>query len=242
VLVVLGVSRPTLAHRDDYINETFVFQTLEAREFEPELFLDLGHVSGSGESLRRYSAAFEYGITPHWMVDGFVGWLDPEEGSTALQRVRTETRFRFGEEGDRPVDLAASFEVEYEKETEAPEGPLAPAGKHSKSYVLTPRLVLSRDVGDVNLTLNLDLARELREHVRDRWTPGYAIGARYPREALFRYGVELRMDFGDERRSLVVPQVWVALPKETTLKIGGGRELEGSPRETFLRLILEREF
>ena len=39
----------------------------------------------------------------------------------------------------------------------------------------------------LNATLNLDLTTELRSHAADRFAPGYAIGLRLPREALFRY-------------------------------------------------------
>ncbi len=240
-MLLLGVFwTPALAHRDDYLNETFVFQTLESREFEPELWLDYGWPSDPGTSFRTYAAAFEYGITDHWMVDGFIGWIDPAQGKTRFRRLRAETRHRFGEEGDRRVDVAASFEVEFEREVETGgQSVLEP----EESYVLTPRLVLSRDFGpEFNATLNLDLGREIRAHRSDRWSPGYALGLRYPRNALFRYGMELRQDFGEERSSLLVPQVWVNLPRETTFKIGAALDLEGSPRQDFIRVVLEKEF
>ncbi len=230
---------PARAHRDDYLNETFVFQTLEAREFEPEIWLDLDRPSGPDASGRAYAAAFEYGVTGRWMVDAFVGWVDPGSGPTRFQRLRAETRYRFGEEGDRPVDIAASFETELERE---PEPDVGGTGEVEKTYVLTPRLVLSRDLREFNLTLNVDLGREIRIGRHDRWVPGYAVGARYPRAAFLRYGVEFRQDFGDERASTLLPQVWLAFREETTLKIGLGRAHDGSERRTFLRIVLEKEF
>src|SRR5215831_15096660 len=99
-------ARDTSAHRDDYINETFVFQTLEAHEFEPEIWLDAG-TQGPEGSFWRYAAAFEYGVSHHFMVDGFAGWTDPSHASPSFERGRAEARLRFGEEGDRPVDVAA---------------------------------------------------------------------------------------------------------------------------------------
>ncbi len=238
------LSAPTgqlFAHRDDYINETFVFQTLEAHEFEPELWVDLGSGSHGEGSFRMVNAAFEYGVTEHWMVDGFAGWLHTGDGQDSLQRVRAETRFRFGEEGDRPVDLAASFETEYEREAEH-----EPAGSASGStwaWTLTPRLVLSRDLASqFNVTLNLDLGRQFGADARDRWVPGYAIAARYPREAFLRYGAEFRQDFGEERSTLLVPQIWFSLPHEATLKFGAGLDLGGGTRQNFARVVFEIEF
>jgi hypothetical protein len=243
-VLLAGLSAtPALAHRDDYLNETFVFQTLEAHEFEPEVWLDFGPAKDDRPRFTAWSAAFEYGLTKHWMVDGFAGWTDPAGEAASLHRLRAETRVRFGEEGDRRVDVAASFEIEYEKlrEPAVPGSPVRP--EVEKDWSLTPRLVLSRDLPhEWNVTLNLDVARELHEGRSDRWTPGYALAARYPREAFLRYGVELRQDFGEERESFVVPQVWFSLPHEATLKIGAGIDLDGPSRQHFLRTVFEVEF
>jgi len=229
---------PLWAHRDDYINETFVFQTLGEREFESEFWLDYAPAKDDLPSSRTYAAAFEYGVTKHWMVDGFAGWLDEAGEGFALQRLRTETRMRFGEEGDRPVDLAASFEVEYERQKDPAAGT-----EIEKSLLLTPRLVMSRDLPhEINVTLNLDLTRELRDHGEDRWTPGVALAARYPREAFLRYGIEAREEFGEERDALLVPQVWLSFPHEATLKFGAGIDLAGAHRQGFLRTVFEVEF
>lgn len=238
------LSAPTgqvFAHRDDYINETFVFQTLEAREFEPELWVDVGRGSHGEGPFRMVNAAFEYGVTAHWMVDGFAGWLHTGDGQDSLQRLRAETRFRFGEEGDRPVDLAASFETEYEMQAER--GPAGSASGSTWAWTLTPRIVLSRDlVSDFNVTLNLDLGRQFGAGVRDRWVPGYAIAARYPRDASLRYGAEFRQDFREERSTLFIPQIWFSLPHEATLKLGAGLDLDGRSRQNFARVVFEIEF
>src|SRR5262245_25990789 len=175
VALSFAVVRGAFAHRDDYINETFVFQTLEAGEFEPELWLESAGETASQGSFRAIAGAFEYGITDHWMVDGFARWLDMGGVEDSFQRFRAETRVRFGEEGDRPVDLAASFEIEYEEADEEEPGEAPPAGT-DWAWTMTPRLVLSRDLGsDFNATLNLDLSRRLGANVQDRWAPGYAV-------------------------------------------------------------------
>ena len=241
-IFLLVWTAPAFGHRDDYLNETFVFQTIERGEFEPELWIDAGRGRERSGGFRAYAAAFEYGITDHWMVDSFAGWIDPIEGSGFLQRIRAETRVRFGEEGDRPVDVAASFEVEHEREQDVGEEVSRKIARLRGLWILTPRLVLSRDLGGWNLTLNLDAAREFPAGGRDRWTSGYALGARYPREAFLRYGVELRQDWGSQPTSLLMPQVWLSLAHEMTVKVGAGARFEGSPHERFLRIVFEREF
>ena len=241
LLLLSAPAGQAFAHRDDYINETFVFQTLDAHEFEPELLVDVGGGSHGEGLYRRVNVAFEYGVTAHWMVDGFAGWLHTGDGQDSLDRLRAETRFRFGEEGDLPVDLAASFETEYEREPEG--GPSGSASGSTWAWTLTPRLVLSRDLAsDFNVTMNVDLGRQFGAGVKDRWVPGYAIAARYPREAFLRYGAEFRQDFGEERSTLLVPQVWFSLPREATLKLGAGLDLDGRNRQNFARVVFEIEF
>ncbi len=229
--VVGGASDPAFAHRDDYLNETFVFETLEAGEFEPEVFVDSGWRTGGGDSFRAYALGFEYGLTHRWMIDGFAGWRDPAGGKLFFQRFRTEGRHRFGEEGDRSVDVAVSFEAEYEREEEASEPAVGPMSEES-AWIFKPRLILSRDLPQgFNLTLNLDLGGEVRSHRLDRWTPRYALAARYPEESTLRYGVEFRQDFGEERSTLLVPQVWLALPREATFKLGTGLDVDGTRKQ-----------
>ncbi len=242
-LLIGWTTSPACAHRDDYLNETFVFQTLEAGEFEPELFLDYSPGSHGREPFTSYAVAFEYGVTEHWMLDAFAGWLDPADGGPRFRRLRAETRVRFGEEGERAVDVAASFEVEYERAVDGSREAPSVEADVEEEYALTPRLILSRDLGaELNVTLNLDLSRELHSPGSDRWTPGYALAVRYPREALLRYGVELQQEFGDETDSLLVPQLWISLPREATIKLGGGYDLDGSVRGHFWRAVFEIEF
>ena len=170
------------------------------------------------------------------MVDGFACWVDPEHGGSHLNRFRAETRHRFGEEGQHPVDLAASFEVEYEREPEAPGQEIAP------SWSTTGRLVLSKDLREEwNVTCNLDLGREFRTQGPDRWVPALALAVRYPREALLRYGAEFRQEFEGKHGTLLVPQLWLALPHEATFKVGVGFDPADAREDWFARTVFEIE-
>ncbi len=243
-LIGFGMSAElAFAHRDDYINETFVFETLRPGEFEPELWYDhLPAQAGVGPA-ERYAAAFEYGVTPHFMVDALASWLNSSQGDLSFNRFRAEGRGRLGEEGDHPVDLAMSFEAEYERGPEEFSGEPRGASGKEQAWRLTPRLVLSRDVGrQFNATLNVDLTTELRAHAADRFAPGYAIGLRFPRQALVRYGVEWRQEFAPQVRSVLLPQIWISLPHDATFKLGEGFGGGAAASERVFRAVFEIEF
>src|SRR5204863_8451698 len=122
------------AHRDDYIDETFVYTTLARSEFELEIWGESR--GGEGRSTSRwFTGACEYGITSRWTNDGAGQWVRDHD-PLHFGRLRLETRFRFSEEGRLPVDLAAS--AEYERERQALTA--------DYEETLTPRIVVSRDL------------------------------------------------------------------------------------------------
>jgi hypothetical protein len=217
------------AHRDDYIDETFVYQTLGAGERELEGWAEI-HAGSDRRPRGWYTGAFEYGLTKRWTVDGAVQWVHDATG-LGLGRVRSETRYRFAEEGRGPLDLAVS--LEYEAET-------ARATQGETEHVLTPRLVLSRDLAPAfNTTLNLDLPVSLSHDGDVQFR--YAVGARYPAEGFVRAGVEFKQGPA-ERSAILFPQLWFAFPGEVTFKAGTGLGL-GSSDDPFIgRVVLETEF
>jgi hypothetical protein len=82
-LLVMGLSllpvRTALAHREDYIDETLVFQTLEEHAVEPEYWFDYG--TRPEADFTRHNVALEYGITDHLMIDGRATVDDPDSGN-----------------------------------------------------------------------------------------------------------------------------------------------------------------
>ena len=229
VLVLLAcLPAPASAHRDDYIDETFVYMTLARSEFELELWGD-----GRGGEGRRpsdwYTSALEFGITSRWTIDGAGQWtqdIDP----LRFGRLRLETRYRFSEEGRLPVDLAAS--AEYERERPRPPG--------DYDQTLTPRIVISRDLlSRFNTTLNLAFPITLSggNNVSFAW----ALAARYPDEGLVRYGIELKQRAA-EHLAVATPQVWFALPRGITLKFGVGMGLTPQTDPVVGRAVFEAEF
>ena len=228
IAVLLLVPSVAHAHRDDYLDETFVYVTLGRHEFELEAWAEARRDTDH-RTVGWYTGAFEYGITSHWMADGAAQTLDQGEG-LQFGRLRLETRARFAEEGAWPVDIAAS--AEYEHETRASKGV-------ESEDVLTPRVVLSRDVSrDLNTTLNFDFPIRL---TGDREvTFAYALGVRYPADTAVRVGTELKGN-PSEDTATVFPQVWFALPKELTLKFGTGIGLTSQTDAWVARAVAEIE-
>src|SRR5262249_12550792 len=152
-----------------------------------------------------YTGAFEFGITPRWMVDGALQLLQDRSG-VALGRIRGETRYRFAEEGKWPLDVATSFEYELERPVLTDDG---------TEHTLTARLVISRDIArDLNITTNLDVPVTIAPRIEA--SVAYAIGVRCPAKGFVRAGTEFKHN--PIRGSVVLfPQLWFALPAEVTI-------------------------
>jgi hypothetical protein len=58
LLLLLGIGSAH-AHREDYIDETLVFQTVEKGAIEPEYWFDYGHRGDTDTYFQRHNLAFE---------------------------------------------------------------------------------------------------------------------------------------------------------------------------------------
>ncbi|HEY8668387.1 MAG TPA: hypothetical protein VIL86_17180 [Tepidisphaeraceae bacterium] len=246
LLLVVFPAR-ALAHRDDYIDETLVFLTLERHETEAEYWLDFGRNSEKGRDFLRHNVAAEFGITDHWMVDGRATAIHELGDGFDFDSGRFESRYRFFDEGTLPIDIAISGEANMEREEDG-------------SYLcgLEPRLILSRDFGEaVNLTLNLQEEFPLNGKRRSRdlssdFTslavplrsdqPAFVVsgGFRVTVSELIRIGSEARYNF-ETQEGAVIPQVWLTFPHDVTVKIGISLPFDQS-KETFFRIALEVGF
>ena len=230
LLVFLLNSGLAFAHREDFIDETLVYVTLEKGEIEPEYWLDTGYRSqeGSGKktSFLRHSLATEYGITEHWMIDGRFTLEVVRHKEPVFQSGRFETRYRFFEEGEKPVDVAVSAEVNTERDKEGRQQP-----------ALEPRLILSKDFDQLNLTLNLP-EEILARSGKPTFVPSF--GLRYNAMKLLRLGTEVRYNTHSQEGS-VIPQIWFAFPHEITLKLGYSFGFDHN-EESFGRVAIEAGF
>ena len=229
-IFLLSFSKSALAHRDDYIDETLVYLTLEKKEIEPEYWFDFGYKhdedANKNIGLLRHNFALEYGITDHWMVDGRGTIKNMEDKKTVIDSGRFETRYRFFEEGAKPIDVAISAEANAERDEH---GKMQPA--------LEPRMILSKDFKELNFTANLAEKIFLRE---GELTFIPSLGIRYNTPRILRVGCEIRFDTRSHEDS-VIPQIWFALPYEITIKLGYSFGFNRN-EENFGRLAIEVGF
>ncbi|MFQ5714356.1 MAG: hypothetical protein ACE5GU_10025 [Candidatus Scalinduaceae bacterium] len=227
LISVVLCTREASAHRDDYLNETLVYLTLERSELEAEYWFDHGRQSGDHRDFSRHNTAFEWGIIDSWMVDGRVAVVSEEGKGTNFDSARLESRYRFLDEGVLPVDIAASFEVNSERESD-----------DSTTVGIEPRVILSRDFGEkLNLTVNLS-----EEIPLDSESPAFlvAFGSRFNWTKMVRVGSEFQYNF-DEHSGSVIPQLWLAFPRDVTVKIGYSIGVDQEP-DDFVRAALEVGF
>ncbi len=204
--IVVGsmLSTPAaFAHREDYIDETLVYETLDKREIEPEYWLDVG--SNDRVAFWRHNVACEYGITDHWMIDARGSIINAGHAATQFDAGRAETRYRFSDEGVQPIDVAVSFEANTERNAQGKQEPK-----------IEPRLILSKDFQRLNLTLNLPEEIDLRTGTF-AFVPAW--GFRYNTTHMLRWGCEMKYNTRSHEDS-VVPQIWLAFPHDVTIKMG----------------------
>jgi hypothetical protein len=228
ILVASAQPRSAQAHKDDYIDETLVFLTLERGEVEPEYWLDYGRRADDGISFLRHNVSLEYGITDHWMVDARVTALHDLGDGFNFDSARMETRYRFCDEGTLPVDVAVSAEVNTTRRDGDGGG---------QELGIEPRLILSRDFSELNLTLNL--ADEIVPQT-GKTSVNASLGVRFNLSRRMRLGAELKYDVRS-REGAVIPQVWFVLPDEIALKFGFSAGFAQS-HENFARVAIELGF
>lgn len=224
VLLVLSSTREASAHRDDYIDETLVFLTLERSELEAEYWFDRGWRPGGDGGFTRHNTALEWGITDRWMVDGRVTAI--VDRGTGWDAARLESRYRFLDEGALPIDVAVSFEINSERESD-----------RSRTTGIEPRVILSKDFGaQLNITANVS-----EEIPLDAGTPMslVALGGRFNLSRIVRLGSECQYNFDDHTGS-VIPQLWLAFPRDVTVKFGYSIGLDRNTHD-FARVALEVE-
>jgi hypothetical protein len=221
---VLFAFRPAaFAHRDDYLNETLVYRTVDRGVTELENWFDLDKPRGESAFFRD-NLDIEHGMTDRFTLSALVVFDTARQGFN-YDGARLEARYRFGEENPNGISVAATVEFEDDQ--------------LEQSDHLAPRVVLNHDFKDFNITLNLFPQFELRGHEGHAF--GYAIGLRYGEEQRVRYGVEFQETVGERCLGHVIPQLWIRLPYDLDLKIGYAQRLT-SGADNFFRVIVETEF
>jgi hypothetical protein len=225
-LCLLILPAAAMAHKEDYLDETFVYQTMEegvlALEFRSRYF------DRSEDQLTdnywNNSLFVEYGLTEQTMIEVRSSWGTPVSDNEFAGGF-AQLRHRFGEEGEFFIDPAIA--IEYESEWE--NGTLVDA--------ITGVLVLSKDIGDLNMTLNY--AKSYALDSADDLDDKKSFGIRYPRHGI-RWSIEYK-DLGKTKR-YVLPAVQLAVRHGVSLKLGIGKGINKQSPRYVAAALLEVEF
>ena len=210
------------AYRDDYLNETLVYRTVDRGTTEFENWFDLEQPR-SESTFFRNALTLEHGVTDHFMLSALIA-LDTARDGFNYGSSRVEARYRFGEENPNGISVATSLEFEDDQ--------------LERSDNVIARVILNRDFKDFNVVLNLLPQFELRGNQGHAF--GYAIGLRYGQDQPVRYGVEIQETVGQRCLGQVIPQLWIRLPHGFDLKIGYAQRFTKGA-DNFCRAVVETE-
>lgn len=119
----------------------------------------------------------ETGITNRWDVALYNVWNSPRGESTRYGATKLETRYRLAEPGEWFVDPIVYLEVKKE-------------WTEDKPLAVEQKLILGKDVGRVNLSLNGSAEQEFIPGGDREYEFGYAFGASYELAPWLRAGGE----------------------------------------------------
>lgn len=230
---------PALARADRrYYGQTYSAVTAPPGGLDVELWTTLHRAPRTGEALQfwRHQLELETGVTSRWDVAVYNIWDNVQGDSLRYQATKLETRYRLSDYGQWFVDPVVYFEARKEW---IEDKPLALEGK----------LILGKDVGPVNVSLNGLYEIEFipagggREH-----EVGYAVGTSYELAPWVRLGGEV---FGSWTRSAedgawasqhyAGPAVSLAVSR-TWLVLAAGFGLTDESQRAQLRAILAFQF
>lgn len=226
LLCALILPATATAHKDDYLDETFVYQTMEEGVLSLEYrsrYFDRSEDRGT-DSYWNNAMFAEYGLTDKTMMEIRTAWGTPESDSQFAGGF-AQLRHRFGYEGEYFIDPAVAIEYEAEREND------------NLNQAVSAMLILSRDIGDFNMTMNY--SKSWSTDNSEDPANQKSFGIRYPRHGI-RWSVEYK-DLGKSKR-YVLPAVQLPLADAVSLKLGIGRGVNDESPRYLIAALLEIEF
>ncbi|NDD28530.1 MAG: hypothetical protein EB084_09735 [Proteobacteria bacterium] len=198
---------PARADKRDYL-ETYPYWTPRQGEIEFEVYngwYDRG--------LPEHQIEVEYGVTDRFTTGVYGVWgNEGEGGGTRFNATKLELRYRLAPYRTLPVD--PTLYVEYEKATIA-----------GGADRIEGKLILSKDIGLLNVTTNLNWEKSLRPGEQTMFE--YTVAASYPVSRTVTLGLEIKNNEVERLRELI-PGVYWQLSRRTRLNIGPAIPLRGS--------------
>jgi hypothetical protein len=245
-VLVLAATLPALAAADQRAY-AFTYQPVTSPRggLDVELYSTFSDPTGVAPGGRawQHQLELEYGITDRWDVALYNVLRRPYGGELEYEAVKVRSRFRLTEPGVSPIDVVAYVEAERSVVDE-------------KATTLEEKLLIGKDLGRLNLALNLIAEQELVGGATElEW--GWSAGASWELGSRLRLGAET---FGAVKEAetasgealaveaWVGPAVSIALPVHagvlhgTWVTVGAGYGLTRESDDLRARAILAFQF
>jgi hypothetical protein len=183
-LATLGaLARPALADRRSF-TQTYEYMTLPKGETELEFYSTQARSTWDSDTPQRFDFAveIEHGISHHWDLALYHVFSQTAAGAESqpfgLSEIKLESRYRFAERGELPVDSLLYVEA------------VKLFGE--SVYELELKGVVARDVGALTLVANLSGEIAVGKDVDETEVePGFAAGATYELMPALKLGAEV---------------------------------------------------
>lgn len=224
--------------RDYLVNQSY--STAEKGEFEIELWNDMNFKEADNDDTynSKHQLEVEYGLTDHLQFAYYEVYTWDRAQGWERDAFKVEAKARFAEPGKWPVDLA--LYTEYKN----PDG-----HRDVNSDELENKVILSKDVGPLNLVGNVIFEKQLNTH--SDWEFEYTAGASYAMTPKARVGLELKETLGDsdefgwrrkDHKLQLIPNLSVKLHEHVEAIVGLAFGLTRASDDLQLKSIVALEF
>lgn len=191
--IVFGVTSFSYADRRSYV-WTYEYQTMPKGAWELETYLtgEIPDLHNTNLNSIKPQLEIEYGITDRWDVAMYQMYkVNNKEFETDSRYTgfKIRTRYRFGEKGQFIVDPL--IYLEYIRDPD-----------FHKPNVIEGKLVLAKDIGDLNISYNQIFERNLDQ--RGKTASEFAAGVSYKVMPALRLGIESKGSYS-QRETAVGP-------------------------------------
>jgi len=179
---------------------TYEYQTMPKGMWEVENYVTtkVPNMQKSNINTIEEWVELEYGITDNWDVSMYQMYKfknKKAENDAKYDGFKVRTRYRFGKAGQFFVDPL--IYLEYIREPD-----------FSKPNIIEAKLVLAKDIGDLNISYNQILKRNLERE--GKTNNGYAAGLSYRIIPRFKLGMEAKGGFNERKNYLGPTLSWNA--------------------------------
>ncbi len=237
--ILVLAPRPAHADLRDYLFNQGYY-TPKKGEFEVELYNDYNFtdLENSDEDSSKHQVELEYGLTNHLMLAYYevYGWNRQDDFDR--DELKVETKYRFFEAGELPVDIALYAEY------------VNPDGhREIRSDEMELKLILSKNIGSWNVTGNFIGEREINQH--DPWALEYTLGVSYPVHPKVKLGLEIKETLGKnnnlgihraDHEFQLMPVVAASFTPHSRILFGPAFGLTHAADDLQLKSIVEIEF